>query len=102
MQSTNMVKVMTAIMYQSIPSLTILPPHFKSDQFNFSVPLTHQKRKFSVLSRKRYKRFHFEVHVGVEVLHRKLYWIAVKGTYVFTLQEMEKICRILQSHAMLV
>ena len=29
-------------------------------------------------------------------------WVAVRRTYVFTLQEVEKICRILQSHVMLV
>ena len=28
------------------------------------------------------------------------YWVAVRRTYVFTLQEVEKICRTLQSHVM--
>ena len=27
-------------------------------------------------------------------------WVAVRRTYVFTLQEVEKICRTLQSHVM--
>ena len=30
------------------------------------------------------------------------YWVAVRRTYVFTLQEVEKICRTLQSHVILV
>ena len=29
------------------------------------------------------------------------YWVAVRQTYVFTLQEVEKICRTLQSHVIL-
>ena len=29
-------------------------------------------------------------------------WVAVRRTYVFTLQEVKKICRTLQSHVMLV
>ena len=28
------------------------------------------------------------------------YWVALRRTYVFTLQEVEKICRTLQSHVM--
>ena len=28
------------------------------------------------------------------------YWVPVRRTYVFTLQEVEKICRTLQSHVM--
>ena len=35
--------------------------------------MIHQEGKFSVLCRKRYKSFNFEVHVGVDGLHRKLY-----------------------------
>ena len=31
-----------------------------------------------------------------------IYWVAVSRTYVFTLQEVEKICRTLQSHVVLV
>ena len=34
--------------------------------------MAYQKRKFSVLCRKRYESFNFEVRVGVDVLHRKL------------------------------
>ena len=44
--------------------------HFKPDKFNSSV--SHQKRKFSVLCRKGYKSFNFEVHVCIVVLQRKL------------------------------
>ena len=29
------------------------------------------------------------------------YWVAVRRTYVFTLQEVEKICRTIQSHVIL-
>ena len=34
--------------------------------------------------------------------HTAYNWVAVRRTYVFTLQEVEKICRTLQSHVMLV
>ena len=32
---------------------------------------------------------------------RLAFWVAVRRTYLFTLQEVEKICRTLQSHVML-
>ena len=32
--------------------------------------------------------------------HIRPFWVAVRRTYVFTLQEVEKICRTLQSHLM--
>ena len=34
--------------------------------------------------------------------HNHCNWVAVRRTYVFTFQEVEKICRTLQSHVMLV
>ena len=42
---------------------------------------------------------HLEDRKAVSV---NIYWVAVRRTYVFTSQEVEKICRTLQSHVMLV
>ena len=43
-----------------------------------------------------------ELSENFEIFNQRnlCYWVAVRRTYVFTLQEVEKICRTLQSHVM--
>ena len=43
-------------------------------------------------------RVNLQYSYVLHLFYISVYWVAVRRTYVFTLQEVEKICRTLQSH----